>query len=147
MLTAGHGARISYQFERPCATRRDSSGRFGRTSAPRLPHRWWRSDGPTNGYRAFHALRSQSEINAQIAAPQRATNQKIESQRNTSSRFIVDARCWFSREMIPAVRTGYPRTRTRSCYCAFGFDRHTKSPAFGRASRTLLTHTTCLDAQ
>ena len=38
-------------------------------------------------------LRSQSEMSAQIAAPQRLTNQKIESQRNKSSRFIVGARC------------------------------------------------------
>jgi len=37
-------------------------------------------------------------MSAQIAAPQRLTNQKIESQRNKSSRFIVGARCWFSRE-------------------------------------------------
>ena len=35
-------------------------------------------------------LRSQSEMSAQIAAPQRATNQKIESQRNTSLVLAAD---------------------------------------------------------
>ena len=53
----------------------------------------------------------QSETNAKIAARHKATNQKIESQRNMSSLFIAGARCRFSREMISAVRMGYPSTR------------------------------------
>ena len=60
----------------------------------------------------------QSEMNAQIAAPQRATNQKIESHRNTSSRFIVGVAADLAARGFPAVRSGYLSTCIRSCYCA-----------------------------
>src|SRR5258705_1803108 len=43
----------------------------------------------------------QSRMSAQSAKPHRTTNQS-EIQKSPSSRFIVDVRCWFSREMQPS---------------------------------------------
>ena len=64
-------------------------------------------------------LSHQSAKNAQIAAPQRATNQASESQTSTSSRFMIGSECWFSREVrYSAALMRYLSTRTQSCYCA-----------------------------
>jgi hypothetical protein len=59
-----------------------------------------------------------SESNTQIVQPQRATNQKSESQKATSSRFIVGCLLmlvWPRR--VAAVLMAYWNTRARSCDC------------------------------
>ena len=81
-------------------------------------------------------------MSAQVAAPQRPTNQNIESQRSTSSRFIVEVSLLIlPREVFQRLQRAYPSACAQSCYRVpmiwFGtpFNRQRRNDAKGNGRR------------